>query len=45
MEYVHGFMDRVHGNAVHWLTDFIKRSHPNRDGGLRSPRRRGMFIF
>jgi hypothetical protein len=24
MEYVHGFMDRVHGNAVHRLTDFIK---------------------
>jgi hypothetical protein len=24
MEYVHGFMDRVHGNAVHQLTDFIK---------------------
>jgi hypothetical protein len=24
MEYVHGFMDRVHGNTVHRLTDFIK---------------------
>jgi hypothetical protein len=24
MEYVHGFMDQVHGNAVHRLTDFIK---------------------
>jgi hypothetical protein len=24
MEYVHGFMDRVHNNAVHRLTDFIK---------------------
>jgi hypothetical protein len=24
MEYVHGFMDRVHVNAVLWLTDFIK---------------------
>jgi hypothetical protein len=24
MEYVHSFMDRVHGNAVHRLTDFIK---------------------
>jgi hypothetical protein len=24
MEYVHGFMDWVHGNAVHRLTDFIK---------------------
>jgi hypothetical protein len=24
MEYVHGFMDRVHGNVVHRLTDFIK---------------------
>jgi hypothetical protein len=24
MEYVHGFMDWVHDNAVHRLTDFIK---------------------
>jgi hypothetical protein len=24
MEYVHGFMDRVHDNVVHWPTDFIK---------------------
>jgi hypothetical protein len=24
MDYVHGFMDQVHGNVVHWLTDFIK---------------------
>jgi hypothetical protein len=24
MEYVHDFMDRVHGNAVHQLIDFIK---------------------
>jgi hypothetical protein len=24
MEYVHDFMDRVHGNAVHRLMDFIK---------------------
>jgi hypothetical protein len=24
MEYVHGYMDRVHGNTVHRLKDFIK---------------------
>jgi hypothetical protein len=24
MEYVHGYMDRVHGNKVHRLTEFIK---------------------
>jgi hypothetical protein len=24
MEYVHGFMDRVHGNVVHRPTDLIK---------------------
>jgi hypothetical protein len=24
MKYVHDFMDRVHDNAVHRLTDFIK---------------------
>jgi hypothetical protein len=24
MEYVHSFMDRVLGNAVHWLTGLIK---------------------
>jgi hypothetical protein len=24
VEYVHGFMDQVHGNAVHRLTNFIK---------------------
>jgi hypothetical protein len=29
MKYVHGFMDRVHGNVVHRLTDFIK-SEPSK---------------
>jgi hypothetical protein len=29
MKYVHGFMDRVHCNAVHRLTDFIK-SEPSK---------------
>jgi hypothetical protein len=24
MEYVHGLMDRLHGNVVNWLKDFIK---------------------
>jgi hypothetical protein len=24
MEYVHDFMNWVHNNAVHWLTNFIK---------------------
>jgi hypothetical protein len=45
MKYVHGFMDRVHGNAIHRLTDFIKPECPNRDGGLRSTKQRVRLFF
>jgi hypothetical protein len=45
MEYVHGFMDWVHDNAVHQLTDFIKPEPSKSRWMAQIYRANGMLVF